>query len=86
MVTVEGQAMTVNTEVLSCPPVTAAPPALVEAAPDAPIAFPVEAGTADETETPAPHATPDLVSTTLDSNRAKVVPGAARSEARSTQR
>ena len=86
MVTVEGQAVTVKTEVLGCPPVTAAPPALVEAAPDTPIAFPVDAGTADDTETPGPHATPDLESLTLDSNRAKVVPGAARSESRSTQR
>jgi hypothetical protein len=76
--TVEGQAVTVKTEVLSCPPVTAAPPALVEAAPDAPMAFPVvETGTAEETETPAPHATPDLSSTALDSNRAKVTPGSA---------
>ena len=100
--TLEGQAVTVNTEVVSCPatvelgrPVTAAlPPTtddapeapMIEDAPEAPTAFPVEAGTAEDTETPGPHATPDLESLTLDSNRAKVVPGAARPEARSTQR
>jgi hypothetical protein len=80
--TVEGQAVTVNTEVVSCPPTVelAAP---VTTALEAPT---VEAGRPDETETPAAHATPALESTTEDSKRANVVPGAARPEARSTQR
>lgn len=80
--TVEGQAVMVNTEVVSCPPTVelAAP---VTTALEAPT---VEAGRPDDTETPAAHATPALESTTEDSNRANVVPGAARPEARSTQR
>lgn len=84
--TVEGQAVTVKTEVVSCPPTVELAAPVTTALPTALEAPLVEAGKPEDTETPAAHATPALESRTEDSNRAKVVPGAARPEARSTQR